>query len=247
MILLCIGTAATLASMGIGIYYIPLFFQFTRSDTALRSAVRILPFIIVVVFAMMFSGATLPRHGRYNVLYIASGVFMIVAGACMRWLIHLDTPPAHIYGFEILLAIGSGLARQTAYSIAVTKVISKAKGNPREDISKAVCLMNMAQVGAMAVSLSIAGCIFENVGFIKLRDALAGFGFSPSQIRDALGGADSGILASTATHGGNLVRQLGLAAITEALNQVFVLVLVSGLLCLIAGLMMKWEKVDLTV
>ena len=233
--------------MAIGIYYIPLFFQFARSDTAIRSAVRLLPFIIPVVFVMMFSGGTMPLHGRYNILYIVSGAFMLIAGACMHSLIHPDTSPGRIYGFEVLLAIGAGLAQQTAYSIAVLEVMSKATGDPREDISKAICLINVAQIGAMAVALSIAGCIYENVGFIKLRDALAGFEFSESQIRGALGGAHSAILTSTGGSKNEMVRQVGLAAITATMNQVFLLVLTAGALCFIAGLLMKREKVDLAL
>ncbi len=244
MVLLSLGSACTLTAMALGIYYIPLFFEFTRADTALLSAVRLLPFIIVAIVSMMFSGATLPVHGRYNILYIASGIFMVAAGVCMRWLVHPETPLAHIYGFEVLLAIGSGLAQQTAYSIAVVDVISRAKGDPSEDISKAVCLINVAQIGAMAVALSVSGAIFENVGFTNLQNALASFGFSDADLREALGGAQSAILA---VGGNETVRRLGLAAITAAINQVFVLVFVAGLLCLLAGVMMKWEKVDLSV
>ena len=244
--LLTIGSFATRVPMAIGIFYIPLFFEFTLSDTAIYSAVRLLPFIIILVFAMMFSGATLPRHGRYNILYIFSGICIIVAGACMHSLIHFGTPTSHIYGFEALLAIGAGLAQQTAYSIGVMEVVSRATGDPREDILKAVCLINLTQMASTCISLSAAGCIYENVGFIKLREALVGFGLLDSQIRSALGGAYSTILAATANGGSETLRLLALTSIVDAMNQVYLIVVVAGAVCFIAGLLMKWEKVNLT-
>ena len=63
--LLWLGTCTTSAAQFIAIYFIPLIFQFTTNDTALHSAVRLLPFITLWFVAMLFSGGALP----YNLAY----------------------------------------------------------------------------------------------------------------------------------------------------------------------------------
>lgn len=62
-ILLNIQTAATVANIYVPLYYIPLYFQFVRGDTAVKAAVRLLPFILLLVCTNMASGALLPRIG----------------------------------------------------------------------------------------------------------------------------------------------------------------------------------------
>lgn len=58
-----IQTAATVANIYVPLYYIPLFFQFVQGDTAVKAAVRLLPFILLLVCTNMASGALLPRIG----------------------------------------------------------------------------------------------------------------------------------------------------------------------------------------
>ena len=46
IILLYIGAACTATAMAVSIYFIPLFFVFTKGDSAIKAAVRLLPFIV---------------------------------------------------------------------------------------------------------------------------------------------------------------------------------------------------------
>lgn len=46
IVLLYIGTACAAAGSAVMIYFIPLFFVFTRGDSAINAAVRLLPFIV---------------------------------------------------------------------------------------------------------------------------------------------------------------------------------------------------------
>jgi hypothetical protein len=54
---LFIGTVVASTGLLLPLYQIPLTFQFTCGDTALMSAVRLLPFDFLFVFACMLSGA----------------------------------------------------------------------------------------------------------------------------------------------------------------------------------------------
>ena len=121
MLLLYFATAAAGTGISTAVYYIPLYFQFTRGDSAIRAAVRLLPFITLNVFSIMVSGAILPISGRYMPFYICTGALLIAGGSLMHT-VDANTTTKAIYGYEVLIAIGSGLTMQTGYSIAVAKV-----------------------------------------------------------------------------------------------------------------------------
>jgi hypothetical protein len=235
MIVLYTGTAAAATAVFAGVYYIPLFFQFTHGDSAIRAAIRLLPFITVTIFFVMFTGGLLPKIGRYSPFYIISGVLLIVGGSLMHT-VDLNTKTSAIYGYEVLMAIGAGITMQIAYSVAVVKVKS-------HDIQNAIGFINVAQIGTIAISLSIAASIFQNRGYINLRDALQGYGFSEQELRGALAGAQSAVLMG----GDSVVKAKAIAAIVKTLESIWILTIVAGAVSLVSGVAMKWEKLDLEV
>lgn len=233
ILLLYFGTAASGTGLTIGVYYIPLFFQFTRGDSAIQAAVRLLPFICILITFVMISGGVLPALGRYMPFYAIAGIFLIIGGALMHT-VDSETSKSSIYGFEVLMAIGAGLTMQVAYSVAPAVVEEK-------DIQGAIGLMNVAQIGTTAIALSIASCVFQNVGFIKLRDALVGHDFTSAEIRAALGGAQSAILAG----GDATIRNSAINAIIETIGRVWILTIVAGSVSLISSIFMKRGKLAL--
>lgn len=181
----------------------------------------------------MFTGGLLPVIGRYSPLYTTAGVFVIIAGSLMHT-IDINTSTNAIYGYEVLLAIGTGAAMQIAYAISVAKV-------KQHDVQNAIGFINVAQIGTLAVSLSIAGSVFQNRGFINLREALDGYGFSEQELRGALSGAQSAVLNGS----GGLVKEMAIMAIVRTLDSVWILMMVAGAVSLIAGLLMGWERLNL--
>lgn len=211
----------------------PLFFQFTRGDSAIRAAVQILPLITITIFSIMFTGGLLPVIGRYSPLYFTAGVFAIIAGSLLHT-IDITTSTSAIYGYEVLLAIGTGATMQIAYAVSVAKV-------KQHDVQNAIGFINVAQIGTLAISLSIAGSVFQNRGFINLREALDGYGFSEQDLRGALSGAQSGVLNGS----GEVVKEKAVMAIVKTLDSVWILTIVAGAVSLIAGLLMRWERLNL--
>jgi hypothetical protein len=112
---------------------------------------------------------------------------MIIGGTLM-FLIGPMTKTAAIYGFEIMIAVGSGLTQKIAYFIAAAKV------QPHE-VPAAIGYITIAQVGTMAIALSISDAIFQNVGISSLKAILAEYNFTDFQIRNALAGSQSALLA----------------------------------------------------
>ena len=139
-----------------------------------------------------------------------------------------------IYGYEVLVAIGTGLTMQIAYSVAVAKV-------KKHDVQNAIGFINVAQIGTLAISLSIAASLFQNRGYINLNEALQGYGFSEQELRGALAGARSAVLAG----GDALVKAKAIGAIVKTMDSIWILVIVAGAVSLVSGVLMRWEKVNL--
>jgi MFS family permease len=233
IVLLYIAHAAAAAGVFVSVYYIPLFFQFTRGDSAIKAAIRLLPFICIMIFFVMLAGGLLPVLGRYMPIYIIAGVFMTIGGVLMHT-VDASTKTGAVYGYEVLVAIGAGLALQVAYSVAVIEV-------KPEEIFGATGVMNVSQIGSAAIALSLANIVFQNVGFIKLRDALAGRGFSAEELRGALAGAKSTILAGDDPN----VQKLAIDAIVDTMGVIWILVIVAGAVSIVSGAFMKREKLAL--
>ena len=77
--LLHVLAAACNASLFIPIYYIPIYFQFTRGDTALDSAVRLLPLITILVAFILTNGFLMSKLGFYWPWYLAGAMLALVA------------------------------------------------------------------------------------------------------------------------------------------------------------------------
>jgi hypothetical protein len=143
LVLLYIATAGAAVAQATTLYYTPLFFQFTRGDSPLKAAVRLLPVICTFILLVMLAGGSLPVVGRYNLYYLVGGCLMVTGGGLLCT-ISETTATAKIYGYEILLAAGLGLVFQNAYAVAAAKVA-------RKDQSKAIGFINVAQIGTIAI------------------------------------------------------------------------------------------------
>jgi hypothetical protein len=159
------ATACTATALFIPIYYIPIFFQFTRDDGALKAAVRLLPFIIITIFCIMLNGALMQQLGYYKPWFAVSGAFILIGGALM-FAVDSDTSPARVYGYSVLIAIGTGISAQAAYSVVPVKVAMDPRHGLRM-IPDAISFINMAQIGSIVHALAISGTIFSESSIPK--------------------------------------------------------------------------------
>lgn len=234
-VLLNIQTATTVANIYIPLYYIPLYFQFVHGDSAMMAAIRLLPFILILVTTNMAAGFFLVKIGYYWALYLVTGVLMTLGGALM-YTVTSTSSAATIYGYSILLAIGSGLTFQAGYAIAGVK--ASQKGWSSTDIQRAVSLQNISQIGGTLLTLLICGQIFQSLAALNLGDALGGQGFSAADIRGAVTGVHSEVFRTLSPE--LVVRAT--EAITEAMRKIYVLSILAGALSLISALFMKKER-----
>ena len=66
----------------VDVYYIPIYFQFTRGDSAVRTALRMLPFITLLIVLILSSGFLMSWFGYYKPWYIGGSAIALV-GAVM--------------------------------------------------------------------------------------------------------------------------------------------------------------------
>ncbi|EAW14870.1 putative MFS transporter [Aspergillus clavatus NRRL 1] len=225
----CAGVA-----YAITLYYVPLFFAFARGYDALQQTVRTLPFILVFIGTVILIAGVLPIIGRYGIVYQLGGMAMLAGAGAMAASLSPTTSESHVMGFEALIGIGLGFTFQ--HGVGISNVINKSA---RDRVDSATLLL-MAQMGAIAISLSIAGSIFQNVGESLLAEALGDRGVSQEDIRQALAGVSSSVWGALDSEA--LERALG--AVTHVLALEFYLVVAAGALCVVCGGMMGWKKLD---
>ncbi|KAK4060785.1 uncharacterized protein Triagg1_10628 [Trichoderma aggressivum f. europaeum] len=256
-LLIFISTFAAGGSYGIALYYTPLFFAFTQGLSPLDASVRLLPFIGSFILSTIVSAVLLPRLRIFPPFYILSGAMML-AGAGGLSTIEPNTPDGRILGLDTLVGISVGLIWQSGNAV-MSRLVSDDPGldksNPveveRNEARKASLRQDTAmihlvsQLFGVSVALSCAGCVFQNLGYNKLHDSISSLGnFSDKDIRDALAGVDSSIFRS-----GQDPRVIGLAVegITTTIGKIEWIAFAGGAITLIAGLFMKWEKLDFEV
>ncbi|EED15323.1 conserved hypothetical protein [Talaromyces stipitatus ATCC 10500] len=178
ILILFAATAAGGTTIFVPVYMAPLFFQFTRDDSALESGVRILPFIFVMIVAIIANGAILSKFDLSMSWYLAGGI-LIVIGAALMYTIYLSTSVSQIYGYTVLIGFGVG-------HVFSGILLSRP--------SSAVGFISCAQITGITLSLAIANAVFldksrEGIKTI-LPDILA------SEIEQTIAGARSTLLKS---------------------------------------------------
>ncbi|KAJ7698336.1 major facilitator superfamily domain-containing protein [Mycena rosella] len=94
-------------------YYIPIFFQAVRHSSATSSAIHVLPLSLGVVVTIIGSGQIVGKLGYYWHLLAIAPVF-IATGSGLLYTISSTTTSAQITGFQILVAVGTGMGLQNA-------------------------------------------------------------------------------------------------------------------------------------
>lgn len=230
-VLLFVATSANITSLFVVVYFIPIYFQFVHGDSAIMAAVRLLPFVVVSVSFNLAAGHFLPRIQYYMVMYVASGLLITLGGALLWGYLDPATNPADLYGFSVIVAVGTGLTLQISYAVASLKVDHGDEGD-------AISLQNVAQIGGTTIALVIAGQVFQSSAVHNLKQVLAGHGFSDADISAAVAGAQSVVFEKIS----GPLRDAAVLAITSAMKKTFILVIVAGAAVTVVGAAMRFER-----
>ncbi|KAH0548215.1 hypothetical protein GP486_008069 [Trichoglossum hirsutum] len=231
MLILFAMTASAATSVFLPVYFIPLFFQFVKQDTALEAAVRLLPFICLMVFVVFANGAILSKYGLYMPWYLVGGI-LVVIGSALMFTVDENSSTSSVYGYSVLIGIGAGCYVQASFSVAQAKVVP-------DEIPMVVGFISSSQVLGITISLAIANTSFLNTAARKLTVILPNA--SSEQVKAAIAGVGSTLFKNLSDE----VRGKVLHAIVQAINQSYILVMTAGALTVVLSVFMKREKLFL--
>ncbi|KAF7881616.1 uncharacterized protein EAF02_006304 [Botrytis sinoallii] len=228
MIICFVCQVAVALIVPVPLYYIPVFFQLAKGDSALRAGVKTLPLICFWVTSSAIRGRLMGKLGWYQPWYIAGSILNILAGVFLSR-INITTSDAVIYGLQVLSGVGTGCYGQAGFAVAQRLV-------PPADVHRAISLMLIAQLTGTTLGLAIAGAMFQNVSLPRVRQIVPSF--SASQLSNLI-----------TQIGGGLDDQLNevqtkevLAIIVDALTDTYILIYAAAALSLVLSIFFTPKK-----
>lgn len=228
IIVLFVCTSASAAGGFVPIFFVPLFFQFTRGDGALDAGVRLLPLIIILIVTISVNGALMARFGYYMPWYLFGGL-LCVAGGALMYTVNQDTSQGRVYGYTVIIGIGVGMWIQASFSVAQAIV------DP-ENVPAAIGFITLSQFLGNTTALAIANAVFLNDAEARIRQLLPGI--STSEIQAAISGVANEFTQSLS----ETMRAQVVDAIVASIGKTYLLVMTAGALVAALSLFMKREK-----
>ncbi|KAI8081919.1 major facilitator superfamily domain-containing protein [Gilbertella persicaria] len=132
------------------VYYLPVYFQVVRNDSAMWSGIRLIPMQMVLCVLSTFSGLFISKTGIYRPL-IVSGMTFLTLWIGLTSLYRQDTPWSQVYGITIVGSLGLG-------SLFSSTIIALQASVPPQDIAVVTGLGNFSRIlgGALGVAISSA-------------------------------------------------------------------------------------------
>lgn len=219
MVNLQIQVALVSGTMLTTAYYLPLIYQFSHGDSAIRAGVRLLPFIALTVVSALLNGIFLPKTQYYTPWYFFGSILVLAGGVCM-YKVTPTTSDSRLYGYSVLIGAGAGSFLQTGYAISQAMV-------DVSEIPNAVGFMSVGQDVGIVILLSVAGSIYQNKAALGLVAALPSF--SKAEIETIVAGTATPIYRSLSAADKTTV----IGVIVSSINDVFGVVIAAGAICLI--------------
>ncbi|KAL8728429.1 MAG: hypothetical protein Q9166_005391 [cf. Caloplaca sp. 2 TL-2023] len=230
-VLLFIAMAAANAGGFIAIYYIPTYFAFVRGDQPVESAIRLLPLIVFISTVVLVNGAMVAKSGYYQPWYVAGGALVLIGGVQMH-LVDISTSTAKIYGYEVILGVGTGAYIQAGYGV-IQAIMEPS------NMSYAITFLMLAQLLGITLGLSISGAIFLNKAINGLSKVLPDV--ARDEIQTAVLGASSDFFRTLPAE----VRRNAINVIVDALDRTYIIVFVSGIVGFLSAICMNRKRLVL--
>ncbi|KAL4940984.1 hypothetical protein BDV06DRAFT_230037 [Aspergillus oleicola] len=221
-------TASVATVFFIPIYFVPLFFQFTRNDSAIDAGVRLLPLVCFVVAAIILNGALMSKFGYYMPWYLLGGILSLV-GSILMYTIKLGTSTSNIYGYMVILGIGGGMYAQASFAVA------QGKAKPHE-IPVATGFISLAQLAGGTIALAISNSVFLQRASEDIMSVVPNA--DSDTVQQAVSGASSEFFDTLDPD----VRTAVLDAVTNAISHVYILPITAAALSIGLAVLMPREK-----
>ncbi|KAL4914509.1 major facilitator superfamily domain-containing protein [Aspergillus aurantiobrunneus] len=207
-------------------YYLPIYFQAVRGDSALMSGVDLLPNIVAQIVAAVVSGLLIGKLGYY-LPWSIGGAVLCTIGSGLLTMLSPSTSTAAWAGYQVLVGLGRGAATQGPMVAVQTGI------NPN-DLSTVMAILTFSQ--------TFGGTVFLAAGSVIFSEGLK------SQIPVFAPGVDAAeVVAAGATGFRNVVApgdlQGVLRAYARAVDWVFYLAVALCVVQFFSGFGMGWVDV----
>lgn len=227
------GSSMTLfwifAVMMIDIYYMSLQLQAMYHYSATGAGVRLLPLIMVQIVALIGSSRVIPLIGRFKWVIVAGPMFLTL-GSGLLYSIKYGTPISHLYGFQVIVGFGIGIALQNS----MLAIQYELKTEPQH-ISVGVGAGTFIGFAGRIFGISLAGCVFENMIQVNLRKHVPEL--SPGQMAAVVNDA-----SAVWTKVPDSIRPKTLVAYADTVRLVYLIGVPMGILGIGAALIIKNSK-----
>jgi hypothetical protein len=212
----------------IPVYFIPLYFQFVRQDSAIMAGVRLIPLIVFMIVAIVLNGIVVTVNGRYKPWFVVGSLLGLI-GSALLYTVDISTTSAKIYGYSILIGAGSGCFLQLPFSVAQSLV-------PPAAIPKAIGFITFAQLSAPSFVLAIINAVFLNEAAGEITRNVAGIA------RKSVISILSGVGSEYFNQLDILSQRIVLNAIVKGLSKRYIVAIVSGGLAFLLSLFLSSGK-----
>ena len=223
----CVMAFSVYSTLLVQIYFLPIWFQAIKGDSAVTSGVHMIPYLAANAIFILAAGILVTIIGYFAPPAIF-GCFISVAGCTLLSTLQVDTEPSRWIGYEILTSVGLGIALQQGY-IAVQTVL------PLEQLPIGTALVTSFQSLGGAVFVSIGNSVVQNE-LVRAVDAAP------------IPGVDvRAVVSAGATQFRSFVPEAALPALLEAYNHALQRVLITAIatsgLAFFAALGLEWKSV----
>ncbi|KAF9360567.1 hypothetical protein BGX34_007723 [Mortierella sp. NVP85] len=135
-------------------FFMPLFFQLVRQESATSAGLEMLPLIVGLLIASIVSGFMVTKWGQYRP-FIWVGLALSTIGTGLLVLLSEDSSRGMEIGFLFLNGLGLGLSMQTVMLAIQSSVATK-------DIAVATANATFFRTVGSVFGVAISGTVFNN-------------------------------------------------------------------------------------
>ena len=223
----CLGAFFIYGTMLIHSYYLPIWFQAVKGDSAISSGVSMIAYVLANAIFSLLAGIVVTKAGYFTPPAIIGSAIGTV-GCGLLATLQVNTPSSKWIGYQVLVSAGLGIAIQQGL-IAVQSVLR----------------LDQVSIGLAAVVCfqSFGGAIFVSVGNSILQNELL-----KSAAASHLPGIDiHAVITAGVTEFRSFVPKDALPALLVAYNQALQKVFIAAIplsgLAFIASLGLEWKSV----
>ncbi|TVY83961.1 Efflux pump DEP3 [Lachnellula suecica] len=232
LVILFIETSCAGVCAFLFIYFIPLFFEIVHGESAIAAGVKLLPYVVCLVFMNFVNGFAMQQFGYYMPWFVGGPILFIIGNALI-YTTTISTSTASIYGFTVLAGLGVGSYSQASFAVAQSLVSV-------ESIPLVSGFLTCAQVGGAAIGLSIANTVFFNTAQTSISAILPDTPLA--EVQGIILGVGSALIEGLDAH----TREMVLEAVVASFDKGFVISLAASCLALVCAVFLSRGKMGIT-